>query len=219
MSKTDLQLKHDIEEELSWDPRVNSAQVGVSVDKGAVSLVGRVDTYPEKLAAEQAAQRVSGVRTVAQTLTVKVLPAHERSDADIADAVQNALMWDVAVPSGVAVSVQLGCVELTGQVAWNHQRTAAEQAVRNLVGVVNISNAITLLPHAAPRQVKQNVHAALHRQGIADAKAIHVEESDGKVTLTGYAPFWQAIQDAANAAWAAPGVTHVVDRVKLSSKH
>ena len=219
MSKTDLQLKHDIEEELGWDPRVNSAQVGVSVDRGAVSLLGRVDTYAEKLAAEQAVKRVSGVRAVAQSLTVKILVAHERSDSDIAAAVQNALMWDVSVPTEVTATVQLGNVDLAGQVTWNHQRNAAEQAVRNLAGVVNVNNSITLWPQAAPRHVKLNVQAALQRQGTADVSAIHIEESNGTVTLTGYAPSWQAVQDAANAAWAAAGVKQVVDRVKLSTKH
>jgi osmotically-inducible protein OsmY len=219
MTKTDLQLKHDVEEELGWDPRVNSTQVGVSVNRGAVSLLGRVDTYAEKLAAEQAAKRVNGVRAVAQSLSVKILVAHERSDSDIAAAVQNALLWDVLVPNEVTATVQLGNVDLAGQVTWNHQRNAAEQAVRNLAGVVNVSNSITLWPQPAPRHVKLNVQAALHRQGTADVNAIHIEEHDGTVTLTGYAPSWQAVEDAANAAWAAPGVTRVVDRVNLSIKH
>src|SRR3984957_10375031 len=118
MTKTDMQLKQDIEEELLWDPKVNAAQIGVSVDHGAVSLLGTVDTYAEKWAAENATKQVSGVRTVAQDLTVKVLGDHKRSDAEIAAAVQTALQWNVHVPKGVTASVHQGRVTLEGQATW-----------------------------------------------------------------------------------------------------
>src|SRR5580704_8039210 len=110
MTKTDAQLKLDIEQELRWDPTVNEAQIGVSVDKGAVSLLGAVDTYAEKWAAENATKRVSGVRTVAQDPTVKILIDRKRSDSDIAGATQNALKWDVFVPPSVTAKVQQGAV-------------------------------------------------------------------------------------------------------------
>ena len=122
MSKTDNQLKEDIEQELRWDPKVNAAQIGVSVDKGAVSLLGAVDTYAEKWAAEDATKRVCGVRTVAQDLTVKVLSDHVRSDSDIASAIQSAFKWDVFVPKSVTAKVHGGAVTLEGQVTWNFQR-------------------------------------------------------------------------------------------------
>lgn len=219
MAKTDLQLKQDIEQELRWDPKVNAAQVGVSVDGGAVTLLGSVDTYAEKWAAEEAAKRVADVRTIALDLTVKVCSDHERSDSELAAAVQNALAWDVYVPKTVTATVQHGAVNLAGQVPWNYQRNAAEQAVRHLEGVVTVSNTITLAPQADPDEVKEKVQAALQRQATADAKSIHVETRGGKVTLTGNASTWQAIEDAANAAWAAPGVTDVVDQVELSMTH
>jgi VCBS repeat-containing protein len=216
MSKTDIQLRQDIEEELRWDPKVNSAQIGVTVDKGAVSLLGAVDTYAQKWAAEDATKRVSGVRTVAQDLTVKVLGDHKRSDSEVAAATQNALTWDVVVPKSVTAKVENGSVTLEGQVAWNYQRDAAERAIRYLTGVVSVHNSITLKPQASTAQVKENVQAALQRQATVDAKSIHVETSGGVVTLTGHASSWQSIEDAAHAAWAAPGVTEVVDHVKMA---
>src|ERR1700691_4451126 len=121
MKKTDLQLKQDIEEELLWDPMVNAAQIGVTVNNGAVSLLGTVDTYAEKWAAEGATKRVSGVRTVAQDLKVKILTDHARNDSEIAAAVQNALTWDVFIPKSVTAKVQNGRVTLEGQVPWNYQ--------------------------------------------------------------------------------------------------
>jgi osmotically-inducible protein OsmY len=216
MKKTDMQLKQQIEEELLWDPKVNAAQIGVSVDEGAVSLLGTVDTYAEKWAAEDATKRVSGVRTVAQDLKVKVLVEHQRSDSDVARAVQHALAWDVSVPGTVTAKVQNGEVTLEGMVPWNFQREAAERAVRYLAGVVVVRDCVTLKPHASAGQVKEKVEAALQRQATKDAKSIHIDTSGGKVTLTGHASSWQSIEDAANAAWAAPGVTEVVDQVKLS---
>ena len=216
MTKTDLQLKQDVEEELRWDPKVNAAQIGVTVEKGAVSLLGAVDTYAEKWAAEDATKRVSGVRTVAQDLTVIILDDHMRSDSQIATATQNALSWNVYVPKAVTAKVEQGVITLEGQVTWNFQRDAAAHAVRYLTGVVAINNSITLKTQTSAMQVKENVHAALQRQATADAKSIHIETVGGKVTLTGHASSWQSVHDAAGAAWAAPGVTEVVDRMQVS---
>jgi osmotically-inducible protein OsmY len=134
MNKTDNQLKQDIETELLWDPKLNAAQIGVSVDNGAVTLLGAVDTYPQKWAAADAAKRVSGVRTVAQDLTVKLLSDHKRTDSDIAAAIQSALKWNVYVPSSVTARVQDGVVTLEGQVgtqAHEQDRQSAETGHRN----------------------------------------------------------------------------------------
>jgi osmotically-inducible protein OsmY len=130
ITKTDNRLKKDIEEELLWDPKVNAAKIGVTVDKGAVSLLGTVDSYAEKWAAEDATKRVSGVRTVAQDLKVEILSDHVRDDSELAVAVQSALLWDVFVPKAITAKVQGGAVTLEGQVPWNYQREAAERAVR-----------------------------------------------------------------------------------------
>jgi VCBS repeat-containing protein len=215
MTKTDIQLKQDVEAELRWDPKVNAAQIGVSVDAGAVSLFGAVDTYAQKWAAEDATKRVQGVRALAQDLTVKLLTDHERSDSEIAGAMQRALEWDVYVPLTVTATVYLGAVTLAGRVAWNYERDAAERAVRHLKGVTTVHNGITLEPQASAAQVNVQVQAALHRQGVPDSNSILVEAVGGEVTLSGFASSWQSIVDAENAAWAAPGVSQVVDHVRL----
>jgi len=216
VNKTDIQLKQDIEAELRWDPKVNAAQIGVTVDKGAVSLLGAVDTYAEKWAAEDATKRVNGVRAVAQDLTVKILADHKHSDSEIAAAALAALKWDVYVPKAITARVQNGAITLEGQVTGNYQRDAAERVVRYLTGVVAVHNLITLKADAnpSPAQVKEKIEAALQRQAMADTHSIHIDTSGGKVTLTGHASSWQSIEDAANAAWAAPGVTEVVDLVR-----
>jgi osmotically-inducible protein OsmY len=216
MTKTDMELKQDIELELLSDPKLNAAQIGVSVDKGAVSLLGAVDSYAEKWAAEDATKRVNGVRFFAQELTVKIAGDQVRSDSDIVSAVQNALKWNVYVPTTVTAKVHQGMITLEGEVSANYQREAAERALRYLTGVVSVYNGITLKPQANTAQVKAKVQAALQRQATTDASSIHIDTSHGKVTLTGHASSWQSIKDATRAAWAAPGVTEVVDQVQIS---
>ena len=215
MTKADMQLKKDVEDELEWDPKINAAQIGVAVENGAVSLTGVVDTYAEKWAAEDAAKRVSGVRSVAQDLTVRILGEHQHSDAEIAEAALNAMKWDVWVPSTVKLSVQQGWITLEGQVEWNFQRDEAESAVRHLAGVKGVVNNVTLKPTVSAPQVKERVKAALQRQATVDAQTIRVDTSGSTVTLSGDASTWQAVEDAADAAWAAPGVTDVVDNIRV----
>lgn len=219
MTRTDMQLKEDIQAELRWDPKVNAAQIGVSVDHGAVSLLGAVDSYAQKSAAEEAARRVHGVRSIAQDLTVKLLADHERSDSDIAAAVQSALKWHVFVPATITATVANSAVTLKGQAVWNFERDAAERAVRHLAGVVAVYNSVVLKPHVAASQVKEKVEAALERQAPIDGSSIHVETLAGRVTLTGTASSWHASDNAVVAAWATPGVTEVVDHIKVSITH
>lgn len=216
MKKSDTQLKADIETELHWDPKINAAQIGVTVDHGAVSLLGTVETYAEKFAAEDAARRVSGVRTLAQDLAVKLMGAHERNDTEIAIAVVNALEWDVYVPETIKAKVEHGMVTLQGDCGWHYEREAAERAVRFLTGVTNVIDLVTIRSMASAAAVKEKVEAALQRQASADATSIKIDTAGGKVTLSGSASSWRSMKDASNAAWAVPGVTEVVDNMKLS---
>jgi osmotically-inducible protein OsmY len=216
MTKTDIQLKKDVEDELEWDPKVNAARVGVTVADGVVTLAGDVDTYAEKSAAEEAAKRVRGVRSVAEDLTVKVPGFHRHTDAEIAGAALHALQWDVWVPKDVTMTVRQGRITLRGEVQWKYQSDAATDAVRKLPGVVSVSNEITIKPGLSAAQVEEKVQAALQRQATADAKSIHVATSGSTVTLSGDASSLKSADDAAIAAWSAPGVTAVVDNIRVT---
>ena len=215
INKTDVQLQKDIETELRWEPRLNAAQIGVTVEKGAVTLLGTVDTYAEKWAAETAVKRVAGVRTLAQDLTVKLISEHARTDSEIATAIQSALSWDVFVPKTVTAKVEHGMVTLEGKCAWNYERESAERAVRYLAGVVSVMNLVIINPSVSAASVKEKVEAALQRQATKDASNIHITTTGGTVTLTGHASSWRMLTDAADAAWAAPGVTEVVDQLSI----
>lgn len=217
MNKNDMQIKQDVEEELRWDPTVNAARIGVTVQNGAVALFGRVETYAEKWFAEDAARRVAGVRTIAQDLEVAIREEHRRSDVEIAATVESALRWDVLVPRSVIATVEGGAVALEGEVQWKFQREAAERLVRNLAGVVAVHNYVTVRPPASAKVVKRNIEAALERQATTDSGTIEVTTDGEQITLTGHVSSFRAVEDALAAAWASPGVTAVVNELKVGT--
>lgn len=179
-------------------------------------LTGQVRSLAEKLAAERAAKRVRGVHAVANELRVEVISGHVRDDVDIAKAVQNALRWNVSVPDDrIKIAVSKGWVSLEGDVPYGYQRRAAEAAVEHLVGVVGVTNSIVVRPPVSPGDVRRQLNAALHRYAQLEAQQVQVETSGGKVVLTGRVRSWHERQLAEDAAWAAPGVTNVDNRIDV----
>jgi osmotically-inducible protein OsmY len=216
--KTDLQLQQDVSEELRWDPSLDEKEIAIAVKDGVVTLRGVVDSYAAKVAAGRAAERVSGVRALADELAVRLPGEHTRSDTEIAHAVANALGWDVVVPRDhITAAVESGWVTLRGEVNWQYQRAAAERAVRYLTGVKGVSNLITIAPLASSQDIKSRIENALKRSAELDAGRITVEAMDSKVTLKGTVRSWVERRDAERAAWAAPGVKEVDDRLTVSA--
>jgi osmotically-inducible protein OsmY len=215
--KNDVDLQRDVFDELKWEPAVHSTDIGVIVKDGVVTLEGVVDSYPEKWAAERAAKRVSGVKALALELEVKLPGSGKQTDADIAEAAENALKWDVLVPQDrIKVTVEKGFLTLEGQVDWEFQRSAAKRAVQYLMGVQGVANAITVKPKVAPSDVKTQIEAALKRNAVLDAQQISVQADGGKVTLRGNVRSWAERDEAEAAAWAAPGVNEVKDLIAVT---
>jgi osmotically-inducible protein OsmY len=214
--KTDRELQIDVLDELKWEPGVEATDIGATVKDGVVTLTGTVDSYTEKWAAESAVKRVSGVKALAEELQVKLPGSSERTDADIAGAAENALEWDTSVPEGIKVTVENGFLTLEGEVDWQYQKEAAEDAVGCLMGVKGVSNLITVKPSAEPIGIKEKIEAAFKRSAILDAEDINVQADGGKVTLTGCVGSWAEYDAAESAAWAAPGVCEVNNLISVS---
>ena len=214
MNALPAQVQKEVAEELHWEPSLDPSKVGISVEKGVVMLSGHVRSLSEKMAAERAAKRVRGVGAVANELEVELSPTHVRDDVDIASAAQNALQWNYYVPAGrIKVTVSRGWLTLEGEVDAAYELRAAQQAVANLTGVTCITNRITVRPMASSHDVRRQLNTALHRYATIEANSIDVETTGGKVTLKGRVRGWAEKELVEDAAWAAPGVTQVDNRI------
>lgn len=217
MHRPDHELKTAIIEELRWAPSVDSDHIGVSVNDGAVTLSGEVRTFPERRQAEQAALRVRGVTAIAEEMTVRPASWGSVNDSDVARDVADALNRAIDVPADkVKATVHEHVITLSGHVPWHFQREAAVRSIAYLTGVKDVVNLIAIRPTVSPDGVKGAIVAALARSARLEASHTEVTaDADGVVTLNGKVTDMTDRRLAASAAWGAPGVTRVVNNLRI----
>jgi len=214
MQYSDEQIRREVEEELRYDPSLAEDDIAVSVRDGVVTLVGRVKSYLDKWRAERSASRVRGVRAIANDLDVRLPSTSTRPDTDIARAAADSLDWNIAVPKGrIKARVENGWVTLEGDVDWNYQKEAAERTVRTITGVKGVTSLITVRAQATPSDVKKKIADALERGAEFDAERITVELDGNKAILRGTVRSYAERRDAERAAFNAPGITQVENRL------
>ncbi|WP_164103742.1 BON domain-containing protein [Candidatus Laterigemmans baculatus] len=214
--KDDSTLQANVLGELKWEPSVTAAHIGVTAEDGVVTLSGHVPSFAEKYAAEKAAKRVYGCKAVANELEVKLPDESQREDDAIAAACLRALEASHVVPEDrIQVVVTHGWVKLDGEVEWQYQKKAAENAVRYLTGVVSVANNIQVKPQAAPADVRSMIEAAFRRNAEIDARRVSVEAHEGAIILRGNVRSWAERNAAQRAAWAAPGVISVTNEISV----
>jgi osmotically-inducible protein OsmY len=216
--KPDNQLQQDVMDELRYEPSLDEKEIGVNVTAGLVTLTGRVKTYAEKLAAIRAVERVEGARAIANEIVVVPPKAFEHTDVEIAEAAMRTLAWSPMVPRDrVKVRVENGWLTLEGKLDWQYQKDSAENAVHMLAGVRGVSNLVAIQPAVKAAEVNKKIEAAFARSATLHAQQITVEAHDRRVILTGKVHSWDERREAETAAWAAPGVAAVENKLALTA--
>jgi osmotically-inducible protein OsmY len=215
--KSDSDIKRDVEAELKWDPDIDATDIAVAVNNGVATLAGFVRSYSQKWQAERDVKRVSGVKGIANDIEVRLPSSSEQPDPEIARDAVAALKNELPYSSdNMKVVVKNGWLTLEGSAEWNYQRTRAEDAVRHVKGLKGVSNLIALKPRVAASEIRSKIEEAFRRNAEIDAAHIAVEANGSEVILRGNVRSWAERQEAERAAWRAPGVTKVENRIAIS---
>jgi osmotically-inducible protein OsmY len=215
--RSDAEIQRDVLRELRWDTRVEETDVGVEVDQGIVTLTGTVGSYAKRMAAQQAAHRVAGVRDVANDVEVHISGSKQRTDTEIAQAVRHALEWNVHVPGDdIETTVSKGWVTLDGTVDYWSHKLEAEHAVLPLTGVRGVTNNIIVAAsEVSSAQIHDSIEEALRRRAEREADDIQIKIVDGTVRLSGRVHSYRERRAIIGAASHAPGVRGVEDHLIL----
>jgi osmotically-inducible protein OsmY len=217
--KPDSELEQDVREELLYDARIDDpTDIAVAAEFGLITLRGTVPTFFQKRATENAVSRVAGVIDVDNRIDVRLMTEHQREDAEIRGAALQRLMSDAQLPADhLDVHVKDGWVKLSGDVDWLYQADAAYEDVAGLVGVVGVSNDLAIRSDQSKHaELADRIQSALVRNAQTDADKIAISTHDGRVALEGSVSSLAERHAALAAAWSAPGVLSVDDRLEVA---
>jgi osmotically-inducible protein OsmY len=210
----DSQMEEFVSDQLRWDPKIDHSAIAVSADAGVVTLRGTVGGFRQRRDAERDAKRVYGVKSVKNELEVRLL--NKRANAELRGDVLQALMLESMVPSTIDAKVDDSKVTLSGTARWGFEREEAEFVAANVRGVASVDNEVDVVPPGpGADDVEHSIKKAMERNADIDADSVTVESENGTVTLRGSVSSWVDHDQAIDAAWAAPGVTHVNDHIKV----
>lgn len=219
--KTNEELQKDVQNAIKWEPLLNAAEIGVTAKDGVITLTGVVNSYSKKLEAESATKNVAGVKAVVEKIEVKFASTWaKKDDNEIATEVVNAIKADWELPKDkIKVKVEKGWVTLEGELTWNFQKNAAKNSIINLMGVIGVSNNITIKSESHDAIEKKDVEEALKRNWSVNTQDVHVKVSGTKVTLTGSVNSWYQKDEAERIAWNTPGIWTVDNQLEVEYEY
>lgn len=212
----DREIKQVIHEELDFEPRLHPTDLGIAVDSGVATITGHVASLADKKVVIDIVESVRGVRAIADQIEVRPIGTHITADDEIAKRVINILKWNTRVPDErIKTTVARGWITIRGNVDWRYQSHSAERAVRGLIGVRGVSNQLKVVPAASFENVSERIRDALMRNAHLEARSIRITVEGSIVILEGQVHDLAERRIAERAAWAAPGVTDVIDRLSV----
>ena len=223
--RPDLEIKEEVEAMLNNDVRVDDNLILVKVDNGEVTLSGAVGSLTEKKRATTDAY-VAGVRLV-NNADLKVewwardkMRRHDtyvmQSDEKIEKAVKDAFRYDPRIFSfNPNVKVDTGKVILSGVVDNLRAKRAAEQDVRNVIGVWRVQNYLKVRPEDVPPDdvLKMRVFLALLYNPWVNHLDIEINTRAGWVYLSGNLTSSFVKKEAERVAEGVKGVTKVINNI------
>jgi osmotically-inducible protein OsmY len=227
IARSDKEVQESVNAALIRDPATESYEVKAAVDDGKVALTGAVESWREKMLAEQVAAGVDGVTGVENDIDVEYKA--QRTDSEIAADVRGALERDVWVDEDlIAVSVDDGAVELAGRVGSAAEKSHAYTDAW-VTGVASVDHEDVEVDPALKdgmqkSEKKKIVSDAKIRQSVKDALLFDPRVSafepvviveDGVVTLTGTVDNLKAKRAAERDAMNTTGVIRVKNHLKV----
>ena len=215
--KTDAEIREDVIRELRWDFQITDPDaIGVAVKDGAVTLTGHTPTYAEKLAAVRAAERVYGVKAVANDLKVNFPGIRGTTPRSPPRSPTSWTTTSRSPPAGSTPGCRTAGSPSTGDVKYDFQRREVERMVRNVRGVIGVTDLITVTPPASPERIREAIEDTFRREAEVDARHVSVDVTDHTARLYGHVHSVKEANAARAAAAAAPGIADVESHLVIS---